>query len=102
MAGIEIPGSYSPPRKDFSSSHEEYSWLSDSLQVFDPSYLHFGASQVIPVVKNHTSKAGDVRGMGSIHGLGRSPGGGLGNPMDRGAWWAVVHAVVKSQTRLSD
>ena len=49
--------------------------------------------------------------LGSIPGLGRSPGGGngnplqyspLGNPMDRGAWWATAHGVAKSQTRLSD
>ena len=26
----------------------------------------------------------------------------LGNPMDRGAWWATVRGVAKSQTRLSD
>ena len=46
---------------------------------------------------------------GSIPGLGRSPGGGHGNPfqysrllnpMDRGAWWATVHTATKSQTRL--
>ena len=46
-----------------------------------------------------------------ILGLGRSPGGGNGsplqyscleNPMGGGAWWATVHGVVKSQTRLSD
>ena len=46
-----------------------------------------------------------------IPGLGISPGEGngnplqyfcLGNPMDRGAWWAAVHGVSKSQTRLSD
>ena len=51
--------------------------------------------------------AGDL---GSIPGLGRSPGEGHGNPlqysclenpMDRGAWWATVHRVAKSQTRLS-
>ena len=44
---------------------------------------------------------------GSIPGLGRSSGGGnssplqyscLGNHMDRGAWWATVHGVIKSQT----
>ena len=43
-----------------------------------------------------------------ISGLGRSPGGEHGyslqysclkNPMDRGAWWATVHGVAKSQTR---
>ena len=47
--------------------------------------------------------------MDSISGLGRSPGGGHGNPlqysclenpMDRGAWWATAHGVAKSQTRL--
>ena len=47
--------------------------------------------------------------MGSVPGSGRSPGGGhgiplqyscLGNPMDRGDWWATVHRVAESQTRL--
>ena len=56
------------------------------------------------VVKNQPSNAGDL---GSIPGLGRSPGGGNGNPlqysclenpMDREAWWATVHGVTKSQT----
>ena len=49
--------------------------------------------------------------IGSIPGLGRSPGGGNGNhssivawknPMDRGAWWAIVYGVANSQTWLSD
>ena len=53
-------------------------------------------------------KAGDP---GSIPGLERSPGeendnplqySYLKNPMDRGAWWATVHGVAKSQTQLSD
>ena len=48
---------------------------------------------------------------GSIPGSGKSPevGNGnplqvsfLGNPMDRGAWWATVHGVAKSRTWLSD
>ena len=56
------------------------------------------------VVKNLPANAGDV---GSIPGLGRSPGVGNGNPlqysclenfMDRGVWWATVHGVVQSQT----
>ena len=47
--------------------------------------------------KESTCNAGDL---GLIRGLGRSPGGGHGNPlqnsclenpMDRGAWWATVH-----------
>ena len=43
--------------------------------------------------------------LGLIPGSGRSPGGGHGNPLqysclDGGAWWATVHRVTKSQTRL--
>ena len=61
------------------------------------------------MVKNPPADAGDIRDMGSIPGLGRSPGGGPGNPlqysclensMDRGAWWATVHGIAKSQTGL--
>ena len=37
-------------------------------------------TQVAPVVKNPPANAGDVRDSGSIPGLGRSPGGGRGNP----------------------
>ena len=57
------------------------------------------------VVKNLPANAGDARDMGSIPGSGRSSGGGngtplqyscLGNPMDKGAWWALVHGVAKS------
>ena len=49
----------------------------------------------------------NVGELGSIPGLGRSPGGGHGNllqysclenPTDRRAWWATVHGVTKSQT----
>ena len=56
------------------------------------------------MVKNPPANAGDV---GSIPGLGRSPGGGNGNalqcsclenPTDRGSWWAKVHEVPKSHT----
>ena len=53
----------------------------------------------------------NARDPSSIPGLGGSPGGGHGNPlqrsflenpMDRGAWWATVHGVTKSWTGLSD
>ena len=53
----------------------------------------------------------NVRDSGSIPGSGRSPGEGNGNSlqysclensMDGGAWWATVHGVAKSHTRLSD
>ena len=58
--------------------------------------------------KESTLNAGDL---GSTLESGRSPGEGHGNPlqysclensMDQGAWWAMVHGVAKSQTRLSD
>ena len=61
------------------------------------------------MVKNPPANAGDTREAGSIPGSGRSPGDGNGkpllypcleNPMDRGAWWATVCGLAKSQTRL--
>ena len=42
--------------------------------------LTFGASQVVLVVKNMPGNATDIRDKSSIPGLGRSPGGGHGNP----------------------
>ena len=62
-------------------------------------------SQVALVVKNLPANAGDIKNAGSIPGLGRSPRGGHGNPlqysclenpMDRGAWRATIHGVAKS------
>ena len=62
------------------------------------------------VVKNLPANAVDAEDVGPIFGLGRfselgtgSPlhYSGLGNHMDRGAWWATVHGVAQSQTRLS-
>ena len=60
------------------------------------------------MVKNLPAKAGDERDTGSIPGSGRSPGGGHGNPfqysylenpMDRRAWWAIVHGVTNSRAQ---
>ena len=60
-------------------------------------------------VKNLLANEGDLRDTGSIPGLGRTSGEGNGNsfqysclenPKDRGAWWATVHRVAKSQTQL--
>ena len=65
--------------------------------------------QVALVVKNLPVSAGDIGGRGSIPGWRRSPGGGhgnpphyscLGNPRDRGLWWALVQRVTKSQIQL--
>ena len=68
------------------------------------------ASQIVLVVNNLLANARDVRDVNSMPGLGRSPGGGRGsplqyscleNPMDRGAWRASVHRVIaQNQTRL--
>ena len=69
----------------------------------------FLASQVVLVVKNLPASAGGARDVGSIPGSGRYPGERNGNPfqyfclenpMDRGPWWATVHGVAKSPTRL--
>ena len=63
------------------------------------------------MVKNLPANPGDIRDMGSISRLGRSPGIGNGiplqyscleNSMDRGACLAIVHGVEKSWTRLND
>ena len=64
-------------------------------------------AQVTLVVKNLPAHAGDTRDVGLIPESRRSPGVGNGNllkysclenPMDEGAWWAIVHGVSKNQT----
>ena len=64
-----------------------------------------GASLVVLVVKNPSDNVGDIRDDSSIPGLGRSPGGGHGNPFQysclenpivRGAWRATVHRIAES------
>ena len=71
--------------------------------------LTLWASQVALAVQSTPANTGDMRNIGSVSRLGRSPGGGHGNPLqysclknpkDRGAWWATVHRVAKSRTRL--
>ena len=79
--------------------------VESSMQLKKPRSLGFPGGSV---VKNLPANAGDV---GSIPGLGRSPGVGNGDQLqysclenftDRGAWRATVHGVSKSQTQLSD
>ena len=58
------------------------------------------------VVKNMPANAGDPEDGGSVPGLGRSPGGGNGNPLqypcgkftDRGVWRTTLHGVTNSWT----
>ena len=61
------------------------------------------------MVKNSPANVGDIREVGLTPGSGRSPGGGHGNPlqysclenpMDGGAWWAMVHSVAKCRAQL--
>ena len=72
--------------------------------------LNIGAPSFFPGGSVGKESACNARDLGSVPGLGRSPGEGNGNPlqysclensMDRTAWWAIVHGVTKSQTRLS-
>ena len=78
------------------------SWLKQSL---------FSAKELQGFPSSSVGKepACNAEDPGSIPGSGRSPEEGIGNPfqysclenfMDRGAWWATVHRVAKSQTRL--
>ena len=78
------------------------------IYIYSCVYIHTWGFPDGSVVKNLPANAGDP---GSIPGAGRSPGEGNGsslqyscleNPMDRGAWKVIVHAVTKSQTQLSD
>ena len=64
-------------------------------------------SQVALVVKNLPANSGDRGEVGSVSELGRSPGEGHGNPlqyyclenpMNRGAWWTIVHVIAESDT----
>ena len=49
--------------------------------LLESTYMKSGASQVVLVVKNLPANAGGITDMGSIPGLGRSPGGGHSNPL---------------------
>ena len=89
---------------------------SGSIPSWGTKILHalwHGKKRMLPsgaVVKNLPANAGDTGDSGLIPGSGRSPGEGngnplqhsyLGNPTERGAWWATVRGVAKSWTRLS-
>ena len=72
---------------------------------FPGTYICFSCSSV---GKESACIAGDP---GLISGLGRSPGGGNGNPLqypclknfvDKGAWWTAIHGGAKSRVLLSD
>ena len=77
----------------------------NSLYMLDASHLGF------PGGSDGKASVCNAGNMGSIPGFGRSSGEGNGtplqyswleNPMDGGAWWAAVHGVARSRTRLRD
>ena len=82
-----------------------------TMKPFLVSYTTSGTSQVAQWVKRLPAIQEKLVALSLIPGSGRSPGGGLGdplqysclkNPMDRGVLWATVHGVTKSQTRLKE
>ena len=85
-----------------------YYWATGNAPYFICYVVFKSGCPGVSVVENLPANAEDA---GSIPGLGRFPGEGndnllwyscLGNPVDRGAWWATVHEVAKSWTRLSN
>ena len=81
------------------------------LLYFSKNFLFEGPPWWLSGKESACNAGGGAGDMGSIPGWGRSPGGehgnplqpsSLENPMDRGVWWATVHRVAKSQTRLKN
>ena len=77
---------------------ESFHCSPETITILVINYTPIRASLVVQQVKNPSGSAGDIKDMGSIPGSGRSPRGGngnqlqyscLGNPMDRGTWWAT-------------
>ena len=84
-----------------------------SIYIAKNLYLlkHAVTTVGIPGGSDGKESACNSEDLGSAPGSGRSPGegngnplkySGLGNSMDGGAWWAAVHGVAKSWTRLSE
>ena len=114
LQGREQPG---PPLRSLASVEEASPGILRAHRAVDlpqdpvaSRCILLPAPQVALVVKkNLPASVGDIRYVGSIPGLGRSPGGGhdnplqcscLENPTDRGTWRATVYRVAKSWTRL--
>ena len=84
-------------------------FVSDRAIVFELAAIFHSFG--FPGGSDSKESAYNARDLGLIPGSGRSPGEGNGtplqyscleNPMDRGAWWATVHSVPKSQIQLSN
>ena len=97
--GILGPGSSSDPRQESATARRHTGCSVTRFLIV--SFVPGGS-----VVKNPPAKAGDTEDASSISGLGRSPGEGNGNPLqysclenftDRGAWWAIVAELDKTE-----
>ena len=78
----------------------------NGYREFGSPWRRFAIPLGFPGGSEVKASACSVGDLGSIPGLGRSPGEGNGNPlqysclenlMDRGAWWAILHRIAKSQ-----
>ena len=83
-----------------------YSYWNTHTHTHTHTNTHIDFPSGVDGKENPSANAGDVRDMGSIPGSGRSPGGEDGNPfqysclenpMDSGAWLAIVDRITKSQ-----
>ena len=114
-ASVQFPSGWEPHSLRLSSLEDGKTKKAEQKQIpiWKKSDMHFVPPR-FPVgaeVRNLPADAGNVGGVGSITGKGRTPGEGNGNPLqysclekslDSGAWWTLVHGLAKSQTRLSD
>ena len=115
------PDSNNPTVKQPSHSGRHLKWICNLIKLKNYScyfrddiigcVLEVMSRHHFPGESDGKASAYNVGDLGSIPGLGRSPGEGNGNPlqysclenlMDGGAWLATLHGVTKSQTRLSD
>ena len=87
------------------------SWFFEKIHKIEKPLAGTNQTESFPSGSDSKESAYNVEDPGSIPGSGRSPGKGTGYPlqysclenhMDRGAWWARVHGVSKSWTRLSE
>ena len=94
----------------FPSSYEWGCWETGNLRLIHSTFTK-NYSMDFPGGSIGKESACSAGGLGSVPGLGRSPGEGNGNslqdsclenPMDGRAWWAAVHGVAKSRARMSD
>ena len=102
-----FPGAASGERNLKKRSLSLLNWTQDFITVFHGCCGQISAVLGFPGCSESKESAGDAGGPGSISGLGRSPGEGNDYPlqdsclehlMDRGARWATIHGVKKSQT----